>query len=208
MANICANVMCVYTYDKNEANLKKVYNILKENFTNCLSISEAVFHLRPDLSEKEIDKKLAQYETRGWIDCDSDITYHDAAEGKPAYIQIYYQSKWSPTIEAWDLAIEPYGLEEVTIAEEPGCEVYINTDTDHVFFTDKYLIDIYYNGNEEYPDAAEIREYYSDLQDALADVNKYFNTDIQTKRQLETYIETLAEQHEEGWANFAEFVAY
>lgn len=205
MANICANVMCIYTYDKNEANLKKVYNILKENFTNCLSISEAVFHLRPDLSEKEIEEKLSGYETRGWIDCESDIIYNEETSSRPANVQIYYQSKWVPTIEAWNLAIELYGLKQVTLSEEPGCEVYINTDTSYIFFADRYVLDISYDGNDDYPESVEFHEYYSDLNSVLIDMEKCFHQHFTTELEIKEYIKSLADKHDEGWAIFAEF---
>lgn len=71
-------------------------------------------------------------------------------------INIYCSTAWSPFIESFERMLqEKYpGLEMVCQAEEPGCGVFINTDTSRKYLPTKWLLDSddvtkYFNYNEE-----------------------------------------------------------
>lgn len=218
MANICSNIMRVYADKENEANLKKVYEILCQVMKDAEEdpdqnyMPNIVARMRPDLTEEEIDKKLYGCETRSWMDGEPE-SYHEATDTDPASFTVYYESKWYPTIEAWNLVLEPYGVKQVTIAEEPGCDVYINTDKDGVFFIDKYMIDIYTEENDGETASLEFKEYFGAGDED--EMIEYFNQDIgseigrefKTVEEIKDYIKDLNHRTENGWAVFAEFTS-
>jgi len=56
------------------------------------------------------------------------------------HVRIDMETAWGPLQEVWDLMADKYDLVYVYIAEEPGCEVYVNTDDEGRFFVDRYLL--------------------------------------------------------------------
>ena len=80
------------------------------------------------------------------------------------YFKVWYESAWGPMIEGFDFLLSHYKtLKQYTIAEECGCEVYINTDTTGEFFPEKYCldvedVDIYYPESDE-----ELIKFFNDL---------------------------------------------
>ena len=55
------------------------------------------------------------------------------------HVEIEMETAWAPLPEIWELIAQQYELSFVYISEEPGCEVYVNTD-DGRFFTTRYMI--------------------------------------------------------------------
>jgi hypothetical protein len=53
------------------------------------------------------------------------------------------ETAWSPLPEVYEKFAEKYGLSFVYIAEECGCEIYVNTDVEGRFFTDRYILDYF-----------------------------------------------------------------
>lgn len=213
MANICSNVMWIYTDKSNEANLKKVYEILQEaaHSKDENYMIDIICKLRPELKQAEVEEQLEKhdYEYRSWID--GSVEYNEATAYRPAHIVVYYESKWYPTIEAWNLGLEPYGVDQVTVAEEPGNGIYINTDKDHVFCGDKYVIDIYTCDDENDTEEIEFKEYFEAGDEER--MIKYFNEDVGEKisrkfksvEEIRDYIKDLRHRIETGWAIFEEF---
>jgi len=76
------------------------------------------------------------FHSRGFLDYVSEIEYGDVP-----YLQISVSSAWSPIFDTYNMISKAYELEYVLLAEEPGCEIYINTDKLGQFFQDKYLLD-------------------------------------------------------------------
>jgi len=56
------------------------------------------------------------------------------------HVRVDIETAWAPLPEVYDIMAEKYNLSYVYIAEEPGCEVYVNTDVDGRFFTTRYVI--------------------------------------------------------------------
>lgn len=107
-------------------------------------------------------------------------------------IQIRYSGAWDvqdiPEILSNEVA-KDFRVEYV--AEEPGCELYINTDVAGNFFCDKY---IYYNG-----------QYDSCYGENLSDITKAVLADIETNYQGEVSI-TLETLNQMDYKTLAEFV--
>lgn len=83
----------------------------------------------------------------GAVQCRGGVEYlelqGDDEDGEDMRICLDTETAWNPN---YDDMIELIGrnynsLDLVMVSEEPGCEIYINTDTDGKFFTDKYMIE-------------------------------------------------------------------
>jgi hypothetical protein len=59
------------------------------------------------------------------------------------HVCVNMESAWAPISEVWDLIAERYGLVYVYKAEEPGCEVFVNTDAVGRFFSDRYILNYF-----------------------------------------------------------------
>lgn len=57
-------------------------------------------------------------------------------------ILIEYESAWSSMLEGFNYLFSKYykSLRQYTVAEECGMEIYINTDTNHEYFDEKYVL--------------------------------------------------------------------
>lgn len=120
------------------------------------------------------------------------------AHGTYRGFKVYQDDKWSPNLEFWDLIIEKeYTTDDgdriidyVYEAEEPGCEIYINTDIDGEFFCDLYKVDAYLP--KDLFCGEVMTEYFSsteDLFDALKTlVGKIFNFDESNDVNLKIFI--------------------
>ncbi len=82
-------------------------------------------------------EELRGYNLRGF---DTSVEFR---EEKGGYVDIYVNMAWTPEYEGMaDMLSEKYpGLDFVMVAEEPGCEIYINTDEDHTYYNDKWKIE-------------------------------------------------------------------
>lgn len=130
----------------------------------------------------------------------SNIQDISAVEAHGTYrgFKVYQDDKWSPNLEFWDLIIEKeYTTDDgdriidyVYEAEEPGCEIYINTDIDGEFFCDLYKVDAYLP--KDLFCGEVMTEYFSsteDLFDALKTlVGKIFNFDESNDVNLKIFI--------------------
>lgn len=67
-----------------------------------------------------------------WNDDDKDALY------------ITYESAWGPMIEGFDYILRKHykTLTQVSLSEEMGMEIYINTDVEGTYFSQKWCIDI------------------------------------------------------------------
>jgi len=79
------------------------------------------------------------------------------------YVRIWMTTRWSPMIDGFNAMLHQYmSLKGVYCAEEPGCEIYVNTDTDGDFFTVKYCIYDDDDGSEYFDSDSEFINYMKD----------------------------------------------
>ena len=198
MANLCNNTMYIFAENSaGAANLKKVYKIIKQGEELDNSVYRIASELRDDLTEAELDREIRQcglnQECRGWL---IDVEYNKATEAnKKEYIRVDYESKWSPCLALWHVALKPYGLKQVTLAEEPGCEVYVNTDEKGIFFPEKYVVDLCVEGLNKLgnPNVEDdyYTEYYETKTQAVKDLSVFFGKKFKNFTELEAYFEEL-----------------
>ena len=98
------------------------------------------------------------------------------------HVRVDMETAWAPLPEVYDLIAEKYNLRYVYIAEEPGCEVYVNTDTEGRFFSTRYLLNSFEIDDLEL-DRDILTEYGERLRE-LEDETLYFDS---AKEVLETF---------------------
>ena len=156
MSNICT--MNIVFYGDDEIDLNKLFIKLHEmiDLKNCSYCNEI-------LRDLGIDPE---------VDVDFDIR---AEMYSPTYlpglphpgIRIDADSAWNPCTEFVDFLLKKLlptdtSIKYVYVAEEPGCEIYVNTDEKGMFFKEKLVID-FDDGS------VSDREYYTkdEIEDGL-----------------------------------------
>jgi hypothetical protein len=97
----------------------------------------------------------------------------------PPNLEVQVESAWYPQFDLYNMIKSQYNLEYVILSEEPGCEVYINTDTRNQYFCEKYMVDLYnVIENEDDPFHNKVsdqieREYIESDQELINFMNKY-----------------------------------
>lgn len=119
-----------------------------------------------------------------WIECRGevlDVQVDTGDDNEIVGVALWCETAWQPMIESFQrLVDEKYpGLKLVCCAEEPGCEIYINTDTAGYRFLDKYVIatdeDNYYCETDE-----ELLRYLEELTGKrFKDVSEAMSTDLE-----------------------------
>ena len=191
MANICETAIAFFaTNEKYTDKLVDFYNKLtdlkksKERFPiyfNSVYIAE----------QFGIDAKHIEWS------CIQDISDIEA-NGKYRGVKVYQDDKGYQNLKFWDLIIErEYTTDDgermidyVYEAEEPGCEIYTNTDVDGEFFCDLYKVDAHLP--KDLFCGEDMTEYFSsteDLLDALKMLTeKILNYDEADAVKLENFI--------------------
>lgn len=200
MANWCITEMIV-SGDKNE--LKKLFNLFELFDRDIYTIKQTV-GLFDEESASINDLYL------GYI-----IDYMHNDDFKEVIIT--YESKWTPTINAWDTFLKRFfpKLKQVSIAEECGQEIYVNTDIErnripynyHVCISndnDSYE-DVFINGSETLEAVNEFIEKYNfkfKNIDELFDSNKISELeDLYYKLNPDGYINISICEYENSYDN-------
>lgn len=129
MANICCDSVYFYS-DQYPERLQPLWNDLKASILlpsqspdNCWIGN--LFQYKKIPSEN--------LSLRGSV-CDMD---YDSSS-----IFLALETCWLPLYEAYQRIADTYGVSFVMRGIEPGCEVYRNTDEDHRYFYDQYIVRI------------------------------------------------------------------
>lgn len=69
-------------------------------------------------------------------------------DGTP-YLHLETEDAWVPQVDAYNQYAQLYKLNYVYLAEEPGCEIYINTDLERKFFRKDYVFELFADSPEE-----------------------------------------------------------
>ncbi len=86
------------------------------------------------------------------------------------YFKADTESAWTPNMDSFQkLLKEKYRgrIKMVYQSEEPGCGIFINSDRNGIFFTDRYRVDFYYKD-------LSLMEYFSSWTDALQVLRESF----------------------------------
>ena len=157
MANYCSN--SVTYYSDNQGQILNLYLRLRSAAEALGDMEMGSIRAKPLLAELGVDP-----ETIEKLDGRTSINYLGllVEDEKPVGVQFDAESAWSPCDDFADIllrAIYPNrgDIEMVYTAEEPGCEVYVNTDVDHRFYKTVLVMNViageindsyYYNVDE------------------------------------------------------------
>ena len=157
MANYCSN--SVTYYSDNQGQILNLYLRLRSAAEALGDMEMGSIRAKPLLAELGVDP-----ETIEKLDGRTSINYLGllVEDEKPVGVQFDAESAWSPCDDFADIllrAIYPDrgDIEMVYTAEEPGCEVYVNTDVDHRFYKTVLVMNViageindsyYYNMDE------------------------------------------------------------
>lgn len=192
MANWCYNCIAIYRSDLRGESLRQIQDLyikLKSFGTAGSILGEPVKNsdgsyvpqdwygnllMMCGVPEKDI-------ECRGSI---QDVQWVDDGIEDGGWIKIGTETAWTPQVE--DIVgrlLEDYypDLRYEFIAEESGCEIYINTDISGRFFTDRYKID--YDISEIDPKYCDT-EYFDndkDLLDRFKEILEAFEVGVKKK---------------------------
>ena len=96
----------------------------------------------------------------------------DSCELYSDHVIIFMETAWGPIPELWEKLAEKYGLYYVYIAEECGCELYINTDSAGRFFSTKFVLNYFELDYLEID--AELMSEYRDRLKELGEETRYY----------------------------------
>lgn len=176
MPNWCQNSMVVYG---SPTEIKDFYNRLikakesarKENEWDLYAIYKSFGYASKFVLESDSCGYI-----RGNIEEIQEIENNNEEE---AHFLVLYESAWSSMFEGFDWLLEKHynTLKQVTLAEECGCDIYINTDLNGKFFSERYHL--YVEDNDD---------YYFDNEKELCELfNKFVDENHQVSNAKECY---------------------
>lgn len=206
MANYCYNDITICAKGENLVDLEFLHTnlvYLLESDRNCNTVFNTLL--------KSYEKEEVPFDGRdsvGWfmdeIDCNGNDTYN---------FTISIESAWSPVIsKIEDIVYKLYDgkLWCVGTAEEPGFDIYINTDDTGEFYETRYRLVLYKDNNyhdwylDDIPDLINHinkiydENNYGEIMDASLDayevsesVTKFNNSELATSKELEIAIYTF-----------------
>lgn len=173
MANWCSTNITFYSENKEQ--ITKLHSVLSE-----LDAGESL--LSNDFGNLWLGNILHRFGYK-WqeITCRGSITLlgsvYEDADGRFCF-EVEEEDAWAPMTGVWDtvLSEEEYSdIEYVYIAEESGCNVYINSDTSGLFYDIRYVIDSNLEGkflNDKTLEFAFCPMYFSTERGCLAYLKK------------------------------------
>lgn len=164
----------------------------------------ALFHLKQDLEQaletiQEGDStwigRLLRYKganpndiyCRGFI---RDFSDKEEIQSNGNFI-LSVDSAWEPSFEVYEWMAETYDLDYVLIADEPGSEIFINTDVEGNIFSDRYYVynddldDFYFSSLEEVVEALNEIDIPATTEMTLEELNQ-LDDDIKVYRYQES----------------------
>ena len=196
MANMCSNKYAFFTTDENKDELKRLH----QNLSAIIG---------PPNAPKDYDAgwlgNIAIWHNinRDNFSCRGYTGHLDDYDPDSNFFTLETETAWSPTTELWEAVIALYdGVSFVFIAEEPGSQIYTNTDIKGTYFCDRYLLEIYgdipipagwFPGGDK-PDCLDIREYF-DCFDTLRDYCADFTgKELSALEEMQSYFNGLFDE--------------
>ena len=165
MADYCYNNITFYSTDKEKVeklfdDISKVYD--KDN--------HQVYGLIKQIGYDYIDKEF--------IDCRDTVNHIDAEvsnfinenDETVYHFEVQTESAWSPNMQIFKALLKEdsyKGIKMVHMSEEPGDDIFINTDTEETFYDTRYVIDSC-KGDDYFTD------YYSSLFSVIEEAGREF----------------------------------
>lgn len=172
MANLCSNVMVIYGPAADVKNFGKIVERAYTEYKTCGKFFvDTLF-------------KICGYDaepSNGAYDLDIDYAYEPDGDGE-SHIKFYFDTKWSPMYEDFEsfLAAKFPTLKQVTLADEFGCDVHVNTDSRRKYFPWNYA------ASYEVEDGDGGDECFKTLDDAETFFHETFGADVPFSRDYDS----------------------
>ena len=109
--------------------------------------------------------------------CIMDIMEHDKKT-----LEIMTETAWVPMSEVWDVILVNYkSISYVMMAEEPGCDLFINTDTSGVYYSTKYRVYLSFDDESE----ENTEEYFDTLDEMFEFLSAILHKSIDNMSDIE-----------------------
>lgn len=118
------------------------------------------------------------------ISCDRSPFRGDVIDIDKSSYRLYQDDAWVPHVALWSVVCEKIYDNKISFvykAEEPGDNIYINTDDSGLFFSEKFVCDYCFKEKSDV-------EYFPDERCFLHWLNKTFDVDAGTIDDAETMI--------------------
>lgn len=143
MANYCINYITFFS--TNQQSLETLHADL-QNFMKTSS-DKTVYTLLKNIGYDEVADRETYSQRHYLLSYDEKIKERDNCY----YFELCTESAWSPCMGGIKYLVNYYYNAEVNMvyqSEEPGCEVYVNTDVEGIFYPEKYRVSIYKSNDE------------------------------------------------------------
>lgn len=143
MSNYCSNNIAFYSNDKTL--LQNLYDIMLDVFNNSKSRSVYDILLKHGYSTEEAQKISDSRDYLAYME----FELTDKRCGYYAF-KAETESAWQPNMTTFFYLLQDKYANKISLvytSEEPGSGVFINTDVDGLFFTDRYKIDCCLDNN-------------------------------------------------------------
>ena len=210
MPNWCCTKYAFYTNDGDKGELLRFY----KNLSDIILIpSEIKNDFEPGWLGKVAIRHGLDHEKTS---CRGTINYLENYDPKDNFFTLESETAWIPADELWEAVIARYkGISFVYLAEEPGMEIFINTDSNGTYFPEKYLVEIFGDAPipekwyvwQEKPKSLDIREYFSGADDLMDYFARITGKSFSTIGELRTYLSDIFDEKADTLANIHEFTA-
>lgn len=170
MANYCSNSIAFYSNDKEK--ISELWQNLHDFMANKGDASVYEFLISYAKNKKAVNNNVDRRDYFTAVDAEL------GENGEDYYFKIETESAWSPNMQGfYDLLSENYDGEVKMVyrSEEPGCGIFITSDVDELFFTERYYLDYCFQGScetEYFNEHIELMKYLKELF-PKAEVNDY-----------------------------------
>ena len=195
MANYCSNSIVFFSKDKS-----KISRFLRKVYAAFDSVGSGFYNLMVlhGYKNREILSLIDKRDS--FTSCDTKLELD-----KDTYsFRVDVETAWEPhMVMFYKIIREKYdnAIQLVYMAEECGSEIYINSDKDGVYFTERYMVDCCHNG--EY-----LKEYFDSYPEAIDWIRSEYSIDadkFDSIRQVEDKVEAVNSFDDGDFFNFHRF---
>lgn len=177
MANNCYSQYTYHTTIENLESLKSFNKFISDNY----NLTRIVDYLKElDLTDEQIRNMINDEDYRDEVFGCSDIETKTTEDGKELYyFTVDAESAWVPHPRPFQIMKDRdwSGINMEVYSEEPGCDLFINTDTEGIFNPTRYRVFGYYC-NWGVDSGNEFEEYF----ETKEEIARFLNSEIESDR--------------------------
>ncbi|MBQ9764392.1 MAG: hypothetical protein IJV92_08565 [Phascolarctobacterium sp.] len=155
MANCCSNTIALFGYEENKVD--EFRKLMVKSFRESRNVTVRDFVVTCGYTIDEASKLVDGRDI--FVDVDDKTSEKEGVY----YFKFQTESAWNPNVDIFNRIIRDKFKDEFEFeycSEEPGLAIYINTDVEGFFFTDRYYLDSCINDEYE-------TEYFESKEEVL-----------------------------------------